>query len=107
MDAVTEIPGNTEIGFIDIVDILGGGGGVQNVRDQAPDTQLDEESIRDIIIISHTPKQTPHFNTKSEINPSRTLVKNEIMKTFKSAQNIVNRARKCIWHCFSCEMGQR
>ena len=29
----------------------------------------------------------------------------EIMKTFKSAQNIGNRARKCIWHCFSCEMG--
>ena len=50
-------------------------------------------------------KQTPHFDTRSEINPSRTLVKNEIMKTFKSAQNIGNRARKCIWHCFSCEMG--
>ena len=27
------------------------------------------------------------------------------MKTFKSAQSIGNRARKCIWHCFSCEMG--
>ena len=53
---------------------------------------------------SRTPKQTPHFDTRSEINPSRTLVKNEIMKTFKSAQNIGNRARKCVWHCFSCEM---
>ena len=54
---------------------------------------------------SRTPKQTPHFDTRSEINPSRTLVNNEFMKTFKSAQNMVNRARKCIWHCFSCEMG--
>ena len=54
---------------------------------------------------SRTPEQTPHFDTRSEIKPSRTLVKNEIMKTFKSAQNIGNRARKCIWHCFSCEMG--
>ena len=34
---------------------------------------------------SRTPRQTPHFDTRSEINPSRTLVKNEIMKTFKSA----------------------
>ena len=55
--------------------------------------------------ISRTPKQTLHFDTRSEIYPSRTLVKNEIMKTFKSAQNIGNRARKCIWLCFSCEMG--
>ena len=54
---------------------------------------------------SRTPKQTPHFDTRSEINPSRTLVKNKIMKMLKSAQNIGNRARKCIWHCFSCEMG--
>ena len=58
---------------------------------------------------SRTPKQTPHFDTRSEINPSRTLVKNEIMKTLKSSQNIGNRARKCIWHCIwhgiSCEMG--
>ena len=57
------------------------------------------------IASSCTPEQTPHFDTRSEIYPSRTLVKNEIMKTFKSAQNIGNRARKCIWHCFSCEMG--
>ena len=57
------------------------------------------------IINYRTPKQTPHFDTRSEINPSRTLVKNEIMKTLKSAPNIGNRARKCIWHCLSCEMG--
>ena len=38
----------------------------------------------------------PTFDTRSEIYPSRTLVKNEIMKKFKSAQNIGNRARKCI-----------
>ena len=56
-------------------------------------------------MISRTPKQTPHFDTRSEIYPSRTLAKNEIMKTFKSAQNIGNHARKCIWHCFSYEMG--
>ena len=37
--------------------------------------------------VSRTPKQTPHFDTRSEINPSRTRVKNEIMKT---AQNIGN-----------------
>ena len=55
--------------------------------------------------IARTPKQTPQFDTRSEINPSHTLAKNEIMKTFKSAQNIGNRASKCIWHCFSCEMG--
>ena len=49
-------------------------------------------SVRDIYrslrkpisaIFSHTPKQTPHFDTRSEIYPSRTLVKNEIMKTLK------------------------
>ena len=35
-------------------------------------------------IFSHTTKQTPHFDTRSEIYPSRTLVvKNEIMKTLK------------------------
>ena len=60
---------------------------------------------RVIYTYSRTLKQTPHVDTRSEINPSRTRVKNEIMKTFKSAQNIGNRARKCIWHCFSCEMG--
>ena len=37
-----------------------------------------------------TPRQTPHFDTKSEIYPSRTLVKNEIMKT-------------CTKHRKSCE----
>ena len=55
--------------------------------------------------ISHTPKQTPHSDTRSEIYPYRTLAKNENMKTPKNAQNIGNHARKCIWHCFSCEMG--
>ena len=60
------------------------------------------------MVYSRTPKQTPHFDTSSEIYPqypSRTLAKNEIMKMFKSAQNIGNRARKCTCHCFSCEMG--
>ena len=52
---------------------------------------------------SRTPKQTPHFDTRSEINPSRTLVKYEIMKTLKvhktseivreNAYGIVSRAR--------------
>ena len=45
------------------------------------------------ILFSRTPKQTPHFDTRSEINPSRTLVKNEIMKTLK----------KCTKHRKSCE----
>ena len=39
-----------------------------------------------ILHYSRTPKQTPHFDTRSEIYPSRTLVKNEIMKTSKTAQ---------------------
>ena len=60
--------------------------------------RLDEE----LLSCSRTPKQTPHFDTRPEINPSRTLVKNEIMKTFKNAQNIGNRARKCI----SSQMGK-
>ena len=42
--------------------------------------------------ISRTPKQTPHFDTKSEITPYRTLVQNEIMKTFKSAQHIYRKS---------------
>ena len=46
------------------------------------------------IYISRTPKQTPHYYTSSEIYPSRTLAKSEIMKTSKSAQNIRNHARK-------------
>ena len=58
-----------------------------------------------LVSCSRTPKQTPHFDTRSEIYPPRTLVKNKIMKTFKCAQNIGYRARKCIWHCFPCEMG--
>ena len=80
-----------------------------NKKKEYPSSSFIQETQstqrRNNIIHSHTPEQTPHFDTRSEIYPSRTLVKNAIMKTFKSAQNIGSRARKCIWHCFSCEMG--
>ena len=73
---------------------------LQNIMDN---TSTVHEQTK--FAFSRTPKQTPHFNTRSEIYPSRTRVKNKIMKTLKSAQNIGNRASKCIWHCFSCDIG--
>ena len=67
----------------------------------ASDAGRATQPVRGKTSHSRTPKQTHHFDTRSVLYQYRTLVKNEIMKTFKSAQNSGNRARKCIWHCLS------
>ena len=50
------------------------------------------------VMFSHSKTNSPLWHQVRDV---------PISHSFKNAQNMGNRARKCIWHCFSCEMAYR